>query len=297
MPLLQLYSHIGPSATTTQPLESHIIRSIVIVPTYNERENLPSLIAAVLVVAPDADILVGDDNSPDGTGELTGSLAASTSRVRVLYRAGKQGLGTAHLAGFKYALAHDYARIVEMDADFSHRPEDLPTLRRAAEQADVIVGSRNIPGSHAENRSPLRHLISKGGSLYARTLLDLPIKPTKDCTGGFKCFRREALEVIDLDGVASNGYDFQVEMNYLCHRVGLRLVEVPIIFPDHTVDHSKMSLRIMLETVMLVWRLRRRHRPVLVHVSGSSDAWSAEPLTETVELIPSYTGVMEGSHT
>ncbi len=269
------------------------MRSIVIIPTYNERENLPPLVAAVLAVAFDADILVVDDNSPDGTGELAESLAASTDRVRVLHRAGKQGLGTAYIAGFKYALAHGYARIVEMDADFSHRPEDLPALLRAAEQADVVVGSRNIPGGRAENWSPLRHLISKGGSLYARTLLGLPIK---DCTSGFKCFRREALQAIDLDGVVSNGYGFQVEMNYLCHRAGLRLVEVPIIFPDRTVGHSKMSSRIMREAATLVWRLRRR-RPALVHVPVAAAGRSAEPLTETVELIPSYAGAMEGSHT
>jgi len=271
------------------------MRSIVIIPTYNERDNLPPLVEAVLAVVPDADILVVDDNSPDGTGRLADALAASTGRVRVLHRAGKQGLGSAYIAGFKDALAHGYARIVEMDADFSHRPEDLPALLRAAAQADVVVGSRNVPGGRAEHWSPLRHLISKGGSLYARTLLGLPIK---DCTGGFKCFRREALQAIDLDGVVSNGYGFQVEMNYLCHRAGLRLVEVPIIFPDRTAGHSKMSSRIMLEAATVVWRLRRRRLPAPAYVAVASDGRPAEPLTETVELIPSYAGagVMEGSH-
>jgi dolichol-phosphate mannosyltransferase len=182
----------------------------------------------------------------------------------VLHRAGKQGLGTAYLAGFRYALAHGYDRVVEMDADFSHRPEDLSRLLRASDAADLVIGSRNVPGGRAENWSPLRHLISKGGSLYARTLLRLP---TKDCTSGFKVFRREVLAAINLEGVRSNGFGFQVELTWLAHRAGFRIVEVPIVFPDRTAGRSKMSLRIALEAAAVVWRLR--HQPATVAAAGA----------------------------
>jgi len=234
------------------------MRSIVIIPTYNERDNLVPLVRAVLAVAPALDVLLVDDNSPDGTGALADDLARETNRVRVLHRASKQGLGTAYVAGFRYALAHDYAYIVQMDADFSHRPEDLPRLLRVAARSDVVIGSRAVSGGRVENWSPLRHLISKGGSLYARTLLSLPIK---DCTGGFKVFHREALAALDLGRVRSNGYAFQVEMSHLCHRAGLRMVEVPIVFPDRTAGHSKMSRAIVIEAAALVWCLRRTPSP------------------------------------
>lgn len=227
--------------------------SLVIVPTYNERENLVPFVNAVLAVEPDLDLLVVDDNSPDGTGRLAGELAEREPRVKVLHRPGKLGLGTAYIAGFRYALAHGYERIVEMDADFSHRPEDLPLLLEASETADLVIGSRNVPGGRVENWSPMRHLISKGGSLYARLLLRLPVR---DCTGGFKCFRRAVLEALDLDAVRSNGYSFQIELNYLCHRAGFRIVEVPIVFPDRAAGRSKMSRRIVLEAALRVWQLR-----------------------------------------
>jgi dolichol-phosphate mannosyltransferase len=167
------------------------MRSLVIIPTYNEGENLSHLLPAVLNADCDLDILVVDDGSPDGTGELAESFAGQTSRVRVLQRGSKQGLATAYAEGFKYALARPYERIIQMDADFSHRPQDLPRLLRAAEGADVVIGSRNVPGGRAEDWSPLRRLMSKGGSFYARTLLKLPIR---DCTGGSKCFRRGVRE-------------------------------------------------------------------------------------------------------
>jgi dolichol-phosphate mannosyltransferase len=229
------------------------MRAIVVIPTYNEAENLAVLIPAVLAVDPELDVLVVDDNSPDGTGALAESLAQQTGRVHVLHRAGKLGLGTAYVAGFTFAITHGYDRIVEMDADFSHRPEDLPLLLRAADTADVVIGSRNVPGGRVENWSLLRHLVSKGGSLYARFVLGLPMH---DCTGGFKCFRREALEALDLSRLRSNGYAFQVEVNYACARAGLRCAEVPIIFPDRVRGKSKMSGKIALEAALLVLRLR-----------------------------------------
>lgn len=230
------------------------MRSVAIVPTYNERENLSLLVPEVLE-ADQLDVLVVDDGSPDGTGELAERLGRETGRVRVLHRTGKQGLGTAYVEGFRVALNLGYERIVQMDADLSHRPEDLPLLLRAAETADVVIGSRGVQGGRVENWSAIRRLVSGGGSLYARTLLGLPIR---DVTGGFKCFRREALEALDLTGVRSNGYGFQIEMNYLCHQGDLRISEVPIVFPDRVVGDSKMSWPIFLEAAVLVLKLRYR---------------------------------------
>jgi dolichol-phosphate mannosyltransferase len=254
------------------------MQTLVIIPTYNERENLPALIEQVLAVAPDLEVLVVDDNSPDGTGQIADTLACADSRVHVLHREGKQGLGTAYIAGFTYALAHDYERVVEMDADFSHRPEDLPGLLAAAEHADVVIGSRNIQGGRAEQWSPIRHLISKGGSLYARMLLGLPVQ---DCTSGFKCFRREVLAALKLEGVRSNGYGFQVEMNYLAHRAGFRLVEVPIIFPDRARGKSKMSMQIVIEAALRVWKLR--YTPVPAHALRDAASLSGRDGTGTVQ--------------
>jgi dolichol-phosphate mannosyltransferase len=240
------------------------MRTLVIIPTYNERENLAPLVEAVLAVDRSLHLLIVDDHSPDGTGDLADALARDTGRVRVLHRPGKQGLGTAYIAGFRYALAHGYDRVVEMDADFSHRPADLPRLLHASDCADLVVGSRNVPGGRTEHWSPLRRLISKGGSLYARMLLGLPIK---DCTSGFKCFRREVLAGINLEDVRSNGFGFQVELNWLAQRAGFRIVEVPIVFPDRTAGRSKMSPRIALEAAAVVWRLRRQ--PASVALAGA----------------------------
>jgi len=241
------------------------MRSIAIIPTYNERENIEGLVTAVLDANPALDILIVDDDSPDGTGQIANRIAVAQQRVRVLHRKGKLGLGTAYIAGFRYALAKDYDRIVEMDADFSHRPEDLPRLLAAAAAADVVVGSRAVAGGRVEGWSPLRHIISKGGSFYTRRLLGLPVK---DRTSGFKCFRREVLLALDLDAVTSNGYGFQVELNHLAHRAGFRLVEVPIVFPDRRAGHSKMSGQIVVEAATLVWRPRRaRHAPTATFVT------------------------------
>ncbi len=226
--------------------------ALIIIPTYNERENLPRLVHEILGTEPTLEILFVDDRSPDGTGELADRLADETDRVHVMHRAGKMGLGTAYVAGFKYALNNGYDYILQMDADFSHRPQDLPRLLQAAETADVVIGSRNVPGGQTLDWSPLRGLISKGGSLYSRLLLRLPVR---DCTGGFKCFRRRALEVLDLDHLNASGFGFQVEVNYALARAGMRFAEVPIIFPNRANGKSKMSSHIMFEAALLVLRL------------------------------------------
>ena len=248
------------------------LAALVIVPTYEERENLPLLVEAVLAVDRSLDILVVDDDSPDGTGLLADELAVRCSRMHVLHRSGKQGLGTAYVEGFRFALARDYDLAIEMDADFSHRPEDLPCLLAASEQADVVIGSRNVPGGRAVNWSPWRHLISKGGSLYTRLLLGLPIR---DCTSGFKCFRRRALEALDLDALQSSGYAFQVEVNYACARAGLTFAEVPIVFPDRVRGSSKMSGGIVGEALLLTLKLRLGLAHVPVALSGQANSAAA----------------------
>lgn len=229
------------------------MRTLVIIPTYNECENLPRLVPAILDVDPDLDLLIVDDNSPDGTGRLADGIADTDGRVHVLHRKSKLGLGTAYVLGFKYALAQGYDRVVEMDADFSHRPEDLRKLLVASSAADVVIGSRNVPGGRTIGWSWVRNVISKGGSLYARLLLGLPIR---DCTGGFKCLSREALQRLDLEHLLSNGYAFQVEVNYACAEAGMRFAEVPITFNDRTAGRSKMSPAIAFEAAGLVLRLR-----------------------------------------
>lgn len=227
---------------------------LVVVPTYNEALNIERLLNEILDQGPEFDVLVVDDSSPDGTAELVAALAADNPRVQLLRRAGKLGLGTAYLDGFAHGLRQGYHFLCEMDADFSHQPRYLPELLQTAEAgADVVLGSRNVPGGQVENWSPLRNLISKGGSLYARTVLGMSVR---DCTGGFKCFRAEALRSIDLERIGSNGYAFQVEMNYRCHQAGLRIAEIPIIFPDRVAGHSKMSRRIVFEAALMVLRLR-----------------------------------------
>lgn len=229
------------------------MRALVVLPTYNEGENLPRLLPKILAVDPRLDVLVVDDNSPDGTGRRADEIAEREGRVRVMHRASKLGLGTAYVSGFDYALRHAYDYVIEMDADFSHRPEDLPALLLAAATADVVIGSRNIPGGQTVGWSRLRQLISRGGSAYARFLLGLPVK---DCTSGFKCFSRIALAQLDLERLESNGYAFQVEVNHACHQAGMTFQEVPIIFPERVAGHSKMSPAIMVEAAALVVRLR-----------------------------------------
>jgi dolichol-phosphate mannosyltransferase len=230
-----------------------VMRALAIVPTYNERDNLPPLIDALLALEPPLDLLVIDDNSPDGTGRIADGLAARSDRVQVLHRAAKEGLGRAYIAGFQYALERSYDSIIHMDADFSHRPEDVPRLLRALDDADVVVGSRRISGGRTIGWSPTRQLVSAWGSIYARLVLGLRLK---DCTGGFKCMRRRALQALDLTKVRSNGYAFHVELNYAWSQAGLRIIEVPIVFPDRVRGVSKMSAAIALEAATLLWKLR-----------------------------------------
>ena len=234
------------------------MRPLVVVPTYNERDNLPPLVERILA-DPAFSVLVVDDASPDGTGRVAQELAERfPGRMEVLHRSGKQGLGTAYLTGFRYALEHRFDPVIEMDADFSHDPADLPRLLRAARDADLVLGSRYLPGGRTENWSWGRRMISRFGCWYSRAVLGLPYR---DLTGGFKCFRRRALELLDLDRVHSNGYSFQIELTYRCHRRGLKIVEVPIVFRERRSGSSKMSGKIVLEAMGLVWRLRGERRP------------------------------------
>jgi dolichol-phosphate mannosyltransferase len=229
--------------------------TVICLPTYNERENLERLVAAVHDVVPDVHILVIDDNSPDGTGQIADRLAADDERVHVLHRTAKEGLGRAYIAGFQWALARDYERIFEMDCDFSHQPRYLPVFLEMAERFDLVLGSRYIAGGGTQDWSWFRRFLSRGGNLYARTLLHLPYT---DLTGGFKCFNRRVLEALPLDGIVSNGYVFQIEMTLLAVRHGFRVGEVPIQFPDRTAGESKMDQGIVLEAMRNVWKLRSR---------------------------------------
>jgi dolichol-phosphate mannosyltransferase len=226
---------------------------LLCLPTYDERENLAPMIDAILAAVPQVDVLVIDDNSPDGTGRLADEIAAREPRVKVLHRAGKEGLGKAYLAGFAWALARDYGLVMEMDCDFSHDPRYLPGMLAAAEEADLVLGSRYVKGGGTVNWGLLRKLISRGGSFYARTILGLSVR---DLTGGFKCFRREVLEAIDLASVQCTGYAFQIELTYRAVRRGFKVHEFPIVFADRRVGHSKMSRRIVLEAVRKVWSIR-----------------------------------------
>jgi dolichol-phosphate mannosyltransferase len=229
-------------------------RALIVVPTYNERDNVPEVVDKFLAPIPDAEILFVDDASPDGTGELIEEIRAGDSRVHAIHRAGKLGLGTAYLAGFGWALERGYDYVFEMDADFSHDPSYLPEmLRLAAEGADMVVGSRYVKGGGTVNWGLARRLISRGGSLYARTILGVGIR---DLTSGFVCYRRKTLERLDLDAIHSTGYGFQIEMKYRVLEAGMRIVETPIVFEDRRVGQSKMSGDIVSEAVLMVWRLR-----------------------------------------
>jgi dolichol-phosphate mannosyltransferase len=232
------------------------VRSVICLPTYNERENLGRMIAALRGLdLDDLHVLVIDDNSPDGTGEIADQLAADDDHVHVLHRESKEGLGPAYLAGFRRALELDADLIFEMDCDFSHDPADVPRLAAATEHADLVLGSRYVRGGGIRNWGFVRRFISRGGSLYAQVLLQLGVR---DLTGGFKCYRREVLETIDLDGISSLGYAFQIETTYRALRAGFRVVEVPITFADREVGGSKMSRGIVLEAIWKVPVLRAR---------------------------------------
>jgi dolichol-phosphate mannosyltransferase len=230
-------------------------RTLIATPTYNERENLEPFLAGVFRWAPAAHVLIIDDNSPDGTGALADEIAKRDERVAVLHRPGKLGLGSAYRAAFARGLSDPrYDAFLEMDADLSHDPQYLPAFLRALEGgADIVIGSRNIPGGGVEGWGVGRHVMSKGGSLYSRAILGLGVR---DLTSGYKAFRRRALESIDLSAVRSEGYSFQIEMTYRMLRKGFRVEEVPIVFVDRKVGKSKMSRRIFAEAVSMVWKLR-----------------------------------------
>ena len=228
-------------------------RALVVVPTYNEAVNLPVIVPQILEQDPRLEVLVVDDNSPDGTGQLADQMAAADPRVHVLHRPGKGGLGKAYLAGFSWALERDYELIFEMDADFSHDPKFLKDFLRAAEDADLVIGSRYKTGVNVINWPISRLLLSLGANQYARWITGLPIV---DCTGGFKCFRRRVLQAIDFERVRSNGYSFQIEMSFRAWKKGFRLVEIPIVFTDRVEGQSKMNKRIVREAIWMVWWLR-----------------------------------------
>ena len=229
-------------------------RGLVIIPTYNERENIARLIDQVLARDDRLDVLVVDDGSPDGTGAIVDGIKAANPRVDVMHRPRKLGLGTAYIAGFKWALAREYAFVFEMDADFSHDPAHLPQFLEALPGADVVIGSRYRNGRVTVVNWPVgRLLLSYAANVYARVITGLQLF---DSTAGFKCFRRQVLEAVPLDAVRSSGYAFQIEMNFRAWKKGFRLVEIPIVFVDRTEGESKMSKKIVREAVWMVWRLR-----------------------------------------
>ncbi|MFE2376304.1 polyprenol monophosphomannose synthase [Streptomyces sp. NPDC059398] len=224
-------------------------KALVIIPTYNEAENIKPIVARVRAAVQDADILVADDNSPDGTGKIVDELAADDPQVQVLHRKGKEGLGAAYLAGFRWGIEHGYGVLVEMDADGSHQPEELPRLLTALKSADLVLGSRWMPGGRVVNWPKSRELLSRGGSTYSRLLLDVPIR---DVTGGFRAFRKETLEELGLDEVSSQGYCFQVDLARRAVEAGCHVVEVPITFVEREIGDSKMSKDIVVEAL---WRV------------------------------------------
>jgi dolichol-phosphate mannosyltransferase len=234
------------------------ISTLIVIPTFNEAENIASLVAAIRRVLPDAELLIVDDASPDGTGGIARGLARDDIRVHLIERPGKLGLGSAYLAGFRWGLARGYQRFFEIDADFSHDPKYLPAFVAALDAgADVVIGSRNVPGGKIVGWGPLRYLISKGGSVYSRLVLGIRVR---DVTTGFKAYTRRALELITADEIDSNGYAFQVETTYRAHCQGLDIVELPIVFVDRRVGRSKMTHREVLEAMLGVWSMRRAAR-------------------------------------
>ncbi|HEU4723984.1 MAG TPA: polyprenol monophosphomannose synthase [Candidatus Eisenbacteria bacterium] len=229
------------------------MKALVIIPTYNERENLTELLRQIFALKLGLEVLIVDDNSPDGTGELADQMAAADPNVHVLHRAGKMGLGSAYVAGFRYALERDYEAVFEMDADFSHNPESLPVFLKELETADLVLGSRYLHGVTVVNWPLSRLILSYAANVYSRVITGMNIK---DATGGFKCFRRQVLEAIDWSRVKSDGYGFQIEINFKAFRKGFRIKEIPILFVDRRAGESKMSRKIVWEAAYMVWRLR-----------------------------------------
>lgn len=229
------------------------MKSIVVIPTYNEAENIEKIINKIQSIKRDMDVLVVDDNSPDGTAGIVEKMMETNDRIHIIKRQGKMGLGTAYCAGFAYALEREYEAIMEMDADFSHDPNEIPNFLAALESNDLVIGSRYITGVNVVNWPLSRLILSYGASLYTRIITRMPVK---DPTGGFKCFRADALKKIDLDTIHSNGYSFQIEMNYRIWKQKGRIKEIPIIFIDRRSGVSKMNKKIVWEAIFMVWKLR-----------------------------------------
>jgi len=237
------------------------MKPIVVVPTYNEADNIAAFATALFALeVPELNMLVVDDESPDGTGKIADGLAAQTDRLHVVHRAGLRGLGRAYVDGFRWALDRGFDRIVQMDADFSHSPSYVPVMLEKSNECDVVVGSRYVPGGSLDQEWEAgRVFLSAWANFYARGILRMTVR---DATAGFKCWTRHALEVIQLDRVRSNGYVFQVEMAYLCQRLNLHVVEIPIYFEDRRIGHSKMSIPVKLEAAWRTWQVGWRHRKV-----------------------------------
>lgn len=234
-------------------MDKHSMKAIVVIPTYNESKNIIRIIDKICSVHSSIDILVVDDNSPDGTGDLVKAKIAENIRIHILEREGKMGLGTAYLAGFRYALENNYQVIMEMDADFSHNPEEIPNFLKKIETYDLVLGSRYIKGVNVVNWPLKRLLLSYFANLYTRIITGMDVK---DATGGFKCFRASALSQINFDEVKSNGYSFQIEMTYRLWKKGAKIKEIPIIFVDRLEGVSKMSKKIVYEAIFMVWKLK-----------------------------------------
>jgi dolichol-phosphate mannosyltransferase len=230
-------------------------RSLIIIPTYNEAENVTRLIPAVLGQAPNIDVLVVDDDSPDGTAGLVRDMMSVDSRIHLIERPAKAGLGTAYVTGFRFAIEHGYDYVFEMDADFSHSPKEIPNFLKKIQEYDLVLGSRYIHGVRVLNWPMRRLLLSFSANVYTQIITGMPVH---DATGGFKCFRRSVLEAIDLDKVKSNGYAFQIEMSFKAWKKGFRLTEIPIIFLDRRTGVSKMSKNIVHEAFFMLWKLRFR---------------------------------------
>jgi dolichol-phosphate mannosyltransferase len=250
-------------------------KTLVVVPTYNERENLSPLVQRLMKLPVTVDLLVVDDNSPDGTGKLADELAAKEPSIHVLHRMQKSGLGRAYIAGFTWALEHGYEFIFELDGDLSHNPDDIPMFLQAAREADLVLGSRYLNGIRIINWPLSRLMLSKTAAQYVRIITGMPFT---DPTGGYKCFRRRALEAINLNEIQSNGYGFQVEMTHKLWRQGMRIVEVPIIFTDRFQGHSKMAGHIVREAFFMVWRLAVQNK------------FRRRPLPKAKSQIPNPTG-------
>jgi len=230
------------------------MKSLVIIPTFNESQNIVAMIQALLhLQEPELEVMIVDDNSPDGTGDLVEALRSREPRLHLLRREKKMGLGTAYVAGFRYALQRDYELILEMDADFSHDPQDVPRLIQAAGEGDVVVGSRYINGVNVVNWPLSRLMLSYFASLYTRWITGMKVR---DCTSGFKCFHRRVLQAVNLDSIQSDGYSFQIEMNFRAIHRGFHIREIPIIFIDRRAGTSKMSKRIVREAIWMVWKLK-----------------------------------------